>query len=329
MFRRCTYIGNHAGALPFHFGTLNVRGLRSKRRQVQLLHLLRNRKLDIAAIQETKIESDENTEVALSPFLSDYNVCVSHAVGVSAGCMLFVRKHLPCDLLHLFTDREGRLICCDMDISGMSFRFVCVYAPNKLRERECFFLSLEHHFCTDRALVLFGDFNCVCNAQDRTSLKLRHDPSSDALQRLICDYQLVDIGENEKAGCRYTHFQGTSHARLDRIYVSLSALPLIYGYTVHPIFFSDHCLVSASFGSRRYQSRRMCWELWKFNNQLLSRECFLNRVTELIAHASCRKDLPLFAVWELFKQEAKMIAIEESSILAFEKRIITKHCINF
>lgn len=71
------------GALSFQFGTLNVRGLRNKRRQGQLLHLMRGWKLDILAIQETKIQSDEGTAEALAPFQSEYEVCVSHAKGLS------------------------------------------------------------------------------------------------------------------------------------------------------------------------------------------------------------------------------------------------------
>lgn len=91
-----------AGALPLTFGTLNVRGLRSKRRQGQLLHLLRSRALDVIAIQETKIESDDDTAAAVAPFLSEYEVCVSHAIGVSGGCMIFVSETRQCNVLGLY-----------------------------------------------------------------------------------------------------------------------------------------------------------------------------------------------------------------------------------
>lgn len=43
------------GALPFHFDTLNVSGLRSKRWQCQKLHLLHDSNVNAVAIQETKI----------------------------------------------------------------------------------------------------------------------------------------------------------------------------------------------------------------------------------------------------------------------------------
>lgn len=218
-----------AGALPLTFGTLNVRGLRSKRRQGQLLHLLRSRALDVIAIQETKIESDDDTAAAVAPFLSEYEVCVSHAIGVSGGCMIFVRKTRQCNVLGLCTDREGRLVWCDVNMDSHVWRFLCVYAPRKARDREDYFLSLTQHLRNDRVLVVLGDFNCVCSGQDRSSTRQRHDTSADVLNAMTCDYQLVDVGDHEKVPFRYTHFQGTSHARLDRIYVSLPILYRLYG----------------------------------------------------------------------------------------------------
>lgn len=43
------------GALPFQFGTLNVRGLRRKRQQGQLLHLFSGSNVDVVPIEEPKI----------------------------------------------------------------------------------------------------------------------------------------------------------------------------------------------------------------------------------------------------------------------------------
>ncbi|KAG0443214.1 hypothetical protein HPB47_015172 [Ixodes persulcatus] len=74
--------------------TLNVRGLAARRRQQQLYRLLTEHDLDIIAIQETKVESKDQTDYMVRPFQARYEVCVSHAVGFSAGCCLFLRKSL-------------------------------------------------------------------------------------------------------------------------------------------------------------------------------------------------------------------------------------------
>lgn len=57
-----------ASVTALHVATLNVRGLRNRRRQYQLLRLLKRMDVSIAAIQETKLCGDEDTAAALEPF---------------------------------------------------------------------------------------------------------------------------------------------------------------------------------------------------------------------------------------------------------------------
>lgn len=70
-------------------GTLNVRGLSAKRRQYQLSRLFMEHELDVIAVQETKIESQEQTDRMIQPFAASYNVCVCHANGHSEGGVQF------------------------------------------------------------------------------------------------------------------------------------------------------------------------------------------------------------------------------------------------
>lgn len=72
--------------------TLNVRGLAARRRQYQLSRLFLDNDLDVVAVQETKVESEEQTSRMLQPFSARYNVCVCHSVGRSGGCALFLRS---------------------------------------------------------------------------------------------------------------------------------------------------------------------------------------------------------------------------------------------
>lgn len=79
---------------PLRLGTLNVRGLASRRRQYQVSRLFQENNLDIVAVQETKVEGQEQTDRMVQPFRAQYNVCVCHAVGTSGGCALFIRNSL-------------------------------------------------------------------------------------------------------------------------------------------------------------------------------------------------------------------------------------------
>ncbi|XP_037564573.1 zinc finger protein 800 [Dermacentor silvarum] len=56
------------------FATLNVRGLRSRQKQMQLRRLLSSKRLDFVALQETKTSSDEDTAKAPKAGEDDHSV---------------------------------------------------------------------------------------------------------------------------------------------------------------------------------------------------------------------------------------------------------------
>lgn len=149
--------------------TLNVRGLADRRRQNQLYRLVSDEDLDIVALQETKVESEDKTDRMVWPFMARYDVCVSHAVGLSAGCALFIRRSLGASLTTVIASEAGRFVVCDFELCSHEWRVICVYAPTKAAERKCFFEELRTWCDTQRLLVLLGDFNCVCSARDKSS----------------------------------------------------------------------------------------------------------------------------------------------------------------
>lgn len=124
---------------PFRVATINVRGLAARRRQYQLSRLFAENELDIIAVQETKVESQEQTDRMVQPFRTLFNVCVSHAVGTSGGCCLFFRKSLGFVETDVISCAHGRFVICDFSFSSMEWRVICVYAPNRELERKLFF----------------------------------------------------------------------------------------------------------------------------------------------------------------------------------------------
>lgn len=126
-------------------GTLNVRGLCSRRRQCQLSRLFIEYDLDIVAVQESKMEGEGQTESMVRVFESRYDVCVSHAVGTSGGCLLLLRKGLFTEE-QVISDESGRFVLCDFSFSCNLFRVLCIYAPNRIDERVYFFRVLRSMF---------------------------------------------------------------------------------------------------------------------------------------------------------------------------------------
>lgn len=72
----------------FNVETLNVRGFNWRRKQYHVKRFLFDNAIDVLVVHETEIESVEETTRVLTLFLNYFEVCVSHANGASAGCML-------------------------------------------------------------------------------------------------------------------------------------------------------------------------------------------------------------------------------------------------
>lgn len=136
---------------------------------------------------------------------------------------------------------------------------------------------------TDRLLVILGDFSCVLSTRDKISTRPFRDESTVVLQEIINTIGLVDVGECLRGGReeQFTHFQGVSHARLDRVYVSCDLIEKYEGCEVKPVSFSDHCLVMRNLGYKK-RTNSFAWELWKLNDKLLKDEMFLKKVSGMI-----------------------------------------------
>lgn len=301
------------------FATLNLRGLRSRQKQMQLRRLLTGKRFDFVAVQETKLESDDETERALRLFQHDYNICVSHSVGLSAGCLLLLKNNLPYSAFSYEVDTEGRFICCDFVLHGVAWRLVNIYAFNDIGRQAAFFESMAPLLDCDRETVLMGDFNCVCDDNDRVGQSSRRDKSGEVLAEITEIAGLVDIGASHRGSCSYTHIQGLSHARRDRISISSTILSRGWSCVTEPVSFSDHCIVIAQLGKNSNVKFRPRWALWRFNSTLLSDKAFTTEVCKTMTTCS-NADLPLFAAWELFKQEVRALAIELSSVKSFYKK---------
>lgn len=301
--------------------TLNVRGLAAKRKQSQVYRLMTDQDLDVLAIQETKIAGEADTASMVQRFTSRYYAVVSHANGASAGCVLFVKKLSGLVMQETVSSPTGRLVVCDFLLCDKEWRILCLYAPNEVDARENFFANVKQYLSTQKRVVLMGDFNCVLNGRDKTSRSAFRDKSTDLLTDLIKEYDLDDVAEclQTAHGVEYTHFQGTSHARLDRIYVSLDMVPKCNNYHVVPMSFSDHCLVKCLIGTKKH-SCSFNWDLWKINAKLISDKTFIDTVKNKISEINFAYASNMGEQWEWCKQNIKMKALERSSCIRYEER---------
>lgn len=307
---------------PLKVATLNVRGLGSVKRKFQLKKLLEAKQIDILGIQETKVESEAHTDTMVQPFLEAYHVAVSHAVGTAGGCCIFLKKALIAEVDRVQSSPEGRFVCCDFNYGEHPFRAVCVYAPTKSRQRRVFFEDVVKLVDCDKQVLFFGDLNCVSTPADRANQSAKIDSSALFLEKCTNDLCLEDVATLVTAtrAARYTHYQGTSHARLDRIYVSAELTPSCTGYAVDAVAFSDHCLVSVCVGGKKQRQVKFNWDLWKMNDKLLKDDKFLAAVVARKTELVNSRNQNILEGWEHFKQEVKLFAIERSTEIKFHDR---------
>ncbi|KAH7979086.1 hypothetical protein HPB49_008058 [Dermacentor silvarum] len=134
---------------------------------------------------------------------------------------------------------------------------------------------------SQRIIVLLGDFNCVYLPEDTTKDVLIKDQSAEALSSTVEEFGLVDVGDVLRENrVQFTHFQGRSHARLDRAYVSAELVPSCNHYGIKHVSFSDHSLVVFTIGSK-VKASRFNWQLWKLNEKLLQDERFVNETAKV------------------------------------------------
>lgn len=307
---------------PLHIATLNVRGLGERRKQCQLRRIMCEKEIDVLAIQETKIESEERTEQMIKPLSNSFSTCVSHAVGCAGGCVIFLRNNVGIQIESVVSCVFGRFIVCDFVYFGYSFRALCVYAPTVCRERNVFFQSIEGFLDCERHVILLGDFNCVCERVDRSGASKWQDSSTQLLTELLEKHELVDAAHcsDNVNTLRFTHFQGASHARLDRIYLSGDLAPNYKGYNVEYVSFSDHCFVSFLLGGRRSNCKKFSWDLWKLNTKLLSDEMYNEDVMDAFNKQKSNESMAWGDRWERIKEDSKLSAIERAAIIARAER---------
>lgn len=181
---------------------------------------------------------------------------------------------------------------------------------------------MSHYIKSNRTTVLLGDYNCVCNAGDRFPITRNNDASANRLSEIIAENNMEDVFHISRGTkkIQFTHFQESSHARLDRVYVSADIVHNISSYCVKPVFFSDHCLVKVAIGENKIPKAKFNWRLWKLNTSLLKDKTFVATVDDLLRKITEQNETCPLERWERFKEQVKMSAIERSSTLKFYAR---------
>lgn len=133
---------------------------------------------------------------------------------------------------------------------------------------------------TERCVVSFEDFNRLCYVNEWAIPFSAQNSSAEAPLSLVSYHNLIDVEACRDTKVQFAHFQGTSHARLDRMYVSNFFKDQVTGHNVFTISYTDHCLVPLRSGSPKFRSSHHYWRSLKLNVSLLGDGTFDDNVVE-------------------------------------------------
>lgn len=231
--------------------TVNVRGLRDTVKRGGVFAYLSTLRFDLCLMQEVHLRDAQDIKKFTKEWgkgESRWGVGGVHSTGVG---ILFGRREFKIE--QCFSVVQGRVLLVDFVWKGVKFRVTNVYAPSDPVGRKDLFLGLDTILCTNRTLILGGDFNI--------SFDKGRDISLRALSSAIDGFGLCDsfrVVHPSCAGFTWGNTRG-SKSRIDFIFLPKGQG--ITGANVVPVWFTDHLLLSVSVSISVLGFGRGYWKL--------------------------------------------------------------------
>ena len=272
----------------------NIRGLKSEsnsfhktKKCISKLENVQNTLL--FNVQETHLRRDEEIPKKLKNMDHLYHILSAHATegDKGAGILLFVNKTeeiVDTEILY-----PGRLLFAKIKNRTTSqiknvFSFYGKSHTSKQEIRRI--LEMLEDKVSDGdldSILILGDFNFVTSLNDRNTSaynsvdnNYRHD-----WEKLQVNLSLIDtfrVTNPKKRLYTYSHTNGSSAARLDRVYLSNESIGKIVSNKFEYSSESDHRIVILKLA----KSVDIGPGQWIFNNTLLQDEIFVNQIHEAI-----------------------------------------------
>lgn len=294
------------------FLTLNVNGLRDTNKRAGLLQWLSHLSLDFVCLQETHVVSTDECSGWFSSF--GYLCLASPGSVHSRGSVILYRPRFALDKFQI--DAEGRFVMADFKFHEISFRIVCLYAPNRNPDRDDFFTFCESSIDPSIPTLLCGDFNAVFDRSlDRCGSNI-FDTARESCATLsalfdeCCVADVWRILHPGQSSFSWTKSDGSFASRIDLVGCPYSWLHCVQSCDIVPCPFSDHSAVLLKCPIPEPLPRGP--GRWKFNVKILSDAAFVDVVK--VFWASWRLYKRSFdylqSWWDRGKERIKGIAID-------------------
>lgn len=302
--------------------SINARGLNEDIKRNILYTWLKDKKIDIAFIQETFC-----TENFIGTFNSGWDGIIHHAFSDSKhsrGVCIIFNSNLNIKVSSVHRTDDGRRLLVNASIDDTDYTFICLYAPNTIKER-CEFFHKSNRWITKHALYMDskcvgGDMNCCLRDCDRRPMNL-NDKSRKDLSNMIENHNLQDCWPlvSDEPGFTFYDKRTGSASRLDYIFCSKFASFCLQKMQIVKCPVSDHENLIAYF---KTEGQKRGKGYWKINNSFLENDEFKDNIIKIVKETENEIDsLQSYRLsWELFKIRCKEYSIRYGISQARERK---------
>ena len=296
--------------------SLNVRGLRNQTKRSGIFSYLKNQKATLYCLQETfSLEKDENI------WSAEWGgqTLFAHGSEHSRGVCILLKSNAQLSLHIIYSDPNGRYIIAKLKVGDEELFVVNIYAPNQHNEKLAFIKNLVPDLIakTDiTKLIITGDWNCTLTPKDKAGgLPWSVTEYRNSITRLMKEFGLNDIYRKLHPNTRAFTYESKSFkmkSRIDYFLISDAMTANVKKAEIRASIAPDH---KAIFLSLEIQGDfKRAPGSWKFNNQLLEDENFIQLVNRTYPEILEKyKDLEnKRLLWEMIKMEIRAFTISYS-----------------
>ncbi|KAH7976368.1 hypothetical protein HPB52_012805 [Rhipicephalus sanguineus] len=286
------------------FATWNVRGLRDRAKQRDILAFAHVQGIDVLFIQETNFR----TPLDVSRFRREFQVDAFFSLTTARACgveVIFVTGRFRQWAFCTF-GANGRMLMLDIYVNGKRFRFVNVYAPVTRTNTNNFFQDLHQSLSEPLPHVLLGDLNCVIDSQRDVRGSGRGRSTYQAKELIKCS-ALIPLPANRRW-----------FAPLNGVVPHL--LPSCNLSSHGQIGRSDHLPLATTLSGFPGPCRD--GQGWRLDSALLQDDDSIKRIRERLQESVANAPDMTPLSWETLKEEWRRILQEEGR--ARKRRITAK-----
>ena len=178
-------------------GTWNIRGLNSSHKQIEVDKLIKDNKLDLICLVETKIRRNNLENVKSMCF---YQWEYVHNCPMEGGVARVIVGWNPKILSIEVVGTQRQALFCNVNIIGTNYSFYAtfIYGDNMTENRRSLwdFLMENKGVVNDRPWILMGDFNVVRNQDEKKGINGIDIAATDEFNNCLRDLNADDMANS-------------------------------------------------------------------------------------------------------------------------------------